>query len=219
MYVIRLLHEAVFMKAGSYSRSPWSLSLARICSNAVARMDPFSMGISYDLPVLLSVTIKLSDMRPVCHVCGGYTHPRVLGCLACSREDADHRSTGRPRAPRGNRVEPRWAAHRAFRHPPHAKGRGAGRAATTDARPVEILHGAVQSDATCTPHCAPRRLRRARDHRSQSGRVELRRIRWHDARGDPRAASWLASLARRSRGGRNPRRRGKASGPRHRTSR
>src|SRR6266480_154528 len=59
MKVIRLLQEAVFMKAGSYVIKPKSSSDVLIWRRSMALMVPFSMGRSYCLPVRLSVMVKL----------------------------------------------------------------------------------------------------------------------------------------------------------------
>ncbi len=65
MYVMRLVQDAVFRKAGSYTTSPCSSPLSLICAKDVARTAPFSMGISYVLPVRLSVIVRLSGMPRV----------------------------------------------------------------------------------------------------------------------------------------------------------
>src|SRR2546425_2923605 len=59
MNVIRLLHEAVFMKAGSYAINPKSSSETLIFRRSIARITPSSIGISYCLPVRLSVTVNV----------------------------------------------------------------------------------------------------------------------------------------------------------------
>ena len=54
-------HDAVFMYAGSYVISPKSSSDTLISRRAGARIVPSSIGISYVLPVRLSVTVSVSD--------------------------------------------------------------------------------------------------------------------------------------------------------------
>src|SRR5882762_453035 len=59
IYVIRLLHAAVFRNAGSYVIIPKSSSLILICRRSVAWIVSFSIGTSYCLPVRLSVIVRL----------------------------------------------------------------------------------------------------------------------------------------------------------------
>src|SRR5207244_9498429 len=65
MNVIRLLQEAVFMKAGSYVIKPKSSSEVLIWRRSIALIVPFSMGRSYCFPVRLSVTVKLFPLMAV----------------------------------------------------------------------------------------------------------------------------------------------------------
>src|SRR5213594_3990632 len=60
MYVMRLLHDAVFMKAGSYDTSPGPSGVTRICCRSVARIAPFSIGSSKRRSLRLSMTVRLS---------------------------------------------------------------------------------------------------------------------------------------------------------------
>src|SRR5579885_602333 len=58
MNVIELLHDAVLTRPGSYDTRPKSSSETLICLRSIAFTAPFSIGISYTLPVLLSVTVR-----------------------------------------------------------------------------------------------------------------------------------------------------------------
>src|SRR5579862_392258 len=60
MNVIRLLHDAVLVKAGSYPIRPKSSSDTLICRRSAGRMAPFSIGISYCLAVRLSTIVSVS---------------------------------------------------------------------------------------------------------------------------------------------------------------
>src|SRR5205085_3344984 len=60
MKVILLLHAAVFMNAGSYVIIPNSSAVTLIWRRSVARMVPSWIGISYCLPVRLSVMVSVS---------------------------------------------------------------------------------------------------------------------------------------------------------------
>src|SRR5579875_2003282 len=62
MYVILLLHEAVLVKAGSYDIKPKSSSDVFICRKSEARITlPSSIGISYRLPVRLSMIVSVLE--------------------------------------------------------------------------------------------------------------------------------------------------------------
>src|SRR5262249_19547167 len=63
MKVMRLLHAAVFMKAGSYVIIPNSSGVTLICRRSVALMVPSWIGISYCFPVRLSVIVSVSAMQ------------------------------------------------------------------------------------------------------------------------------------------------------------
>ena len=58
-----LRHAAVFMNAGSYVISPKSSGSTLICWRSMARIVPSLIGISYCLPVRLSVIVSVSAMR------------------------------------------------------------------------------------------------------------------------------------------------------------
>jgi hypothetical protein len=60
MKVIVLRQLAVFMKAGSYVIRPKSSGPVFIFRNSGAGIAPSLIGISYCLPVRLSVTVKVS---------------------------------------------------------------------------------------------------------------------------------------------------------------
>src|SRR6185503_14901828 len=62
MNVMRLLHEAVFMNAGSYVIRPKSSSDALIWRRSMALIVPFWIGNWYCLPVRLSVMVRLSSL-------------------------------------------------------------------------------------------------------------------------------------------------------------
>ncbi len=62
MNVIRLRQDAVFMNAGSYVIIPNSSGTTLICRRSIARIVPSWMGISYCLPVRLSVIVSVSAM-------------------------------------------------------------------------------------------------------------------------------------------------------------
>src|SRR5687768_5822735 len=55
-----LRHAAVLRNAGSYVCNPVSSAPALICLRSVARIAPSLMGISYCLPVRLSVIVSVS---------------------------------------------------------------------------------------------------------------------------------------------------------------
>src|SRR5437773_10679768 len=77
MYVMRLLHDAVFMKAGSYDTSPGPSGVTRICWRSVARIAPFSIGTSKRRPLRLSMTVRLSFA--ILPPGGGSSRPAGLG--------------------------------------------------------------------------------------------------------------------------------------------
>src|ERR1051326_1592364 len=60
MNVIRLLHDAVFMNAGSYVIIPNSSCVTLIWRRSVALMAPSWIGTSYFFPVRLSVMVSVS---------------------------------------------------------------------------------------------------------------------------------------------------------------
>jgi hypothetical protein len=60
--VIRLLHAAVFIYAGSYVIIPNSSAVTLIWRRSVALIVPSWIGTSYFLPVRLSVIVSVSDM-------------------------------------------------------------------------------------------------------------------------------------------------------------
>src|SRR5678815_3957227 len=59
MYVTRLLHAAVLVNAGSYVINPKSSGAVLIWRRSMARIAPFSIGISYVLPVRLSTILRV----------------------------------------------------------------------------------------------------------------------------------------------------------------
>src|SRR3954465_570403 len=63
IYVMRLRHAAVLMKAGSYVMRPVSSSPALICFRSVARIAPSLIAMSYCLPVRLSVIVSVSAIN------------------------------------------------------------------------------------------------------------------------------------------------------------
>ena len=64
MNVMLLRQAAVFMNAGSYVIIPNSSGAALICRRSVARIVPSWTGISYCLPVRLSIMVSVSGMKP-----------------------------------------------------------------------------------------------------------------------------------------------------------
>src|SRR2546423_8643897 len=81
MKVIRLLQEAVFMKAGSYVIKPKSSSDVLIWRRSIALIVPFSMGRSYCLPVRLSVMVNVFPLMA----------SLLLGCSYALAEEINSR--------------------------------------------------------------------------------------------------------------------------------
>ena len=73
MNVIVLLHDAVFMNAGSYVMRPKSVGCSLIWRRSIARIVPSLIGRSYDLPVRLSVIVTDSFIfaAPSCALASG----------------------------------------------------------------------------------------------------------------------------------------------------
>src|SRR6476660_2863121 len=63
MNVMRLLHAAVFMNAGSYVIIPNSSAVTLIWRRSVALMVPSWIGTWYCFPVRLSVIVSVSAIR------------------------------------------------------------------------------------------------------------------------------------------------------------
>src|SRR3984957_13138272 len=98
MNVIADRHDAVAMKAGSYVINPKSSSSVLILRNSVARMVPSSIGISYCLPVRLSVTVRVSpDVATPLPFAGGWVELLLaLGALSGRGVSSPARRADRP---------------------------------------------------------------------------------------------------------------------------
>src|SRR5579883_2554155 len=76
---MRLMHEAVFMNAGSYDITPKSDGSVLIWRRSLARIVPLVIGNVYCFPVRLSMTVRLSapDTAPAAPLLVMLSLPRV----------------------------------------------------------------------------------------------------------------------------------------------
>src|ERR1035437_3667886 len=103
MYVMRLLHVAVLVNAGSYPTRPGASAETRICARSAVRMAFCSMGISYCLAVRLSMIVSESFAAMAISLAAHYAamhgteQCRSHDCVLCSKlrleritDDLDH---------------------------------------------------------------------------------------------------------------------------------
>ena len=130
MKVMALRHDAVFMNAGSYVIMPKSSSLTLIFRRSRARIVSSLMGTSYDLPVRLSVMVRVSAHERHLRGQGGCRtgaasaamRRRNLLQIPEAGSDDGHRGDGRRFSAQSPRSEPlketaRGPAQRAARPP------------------------------------------------------------------------------------------------------